>query len=62
MKEMFPPEKCPKCGADTVVMHYANGYRVECPRNPTTDYEDYLKQPKTCDWFGEFIFDKVESS
>lgn len=49
MKEMFPPEKCPKCGADTVVMHYDNGYRVECPNNPK------------CDWYGEFIFDKVDS-
>ena len=62
MKEMFPPEKCPKCGTDTVVMHYSNGYRVECPRNPTTAYEDYSEQPRTCDYFGEFIFDenKVE--
>jgi len=47
MKELFPPEKCPKCGTDTVVMHYDSGYRVECPRNPE------------CDWYGEFHFDKV---
>lgn len=47
MKEMFPPEKCPKCKADTVVMHYDNGYRVECPNNPK------------CDWYGEFHFDEL---
>lgn len=46
MKEMFPPEKCPKCKSDTVVMHYENGYRVECPNNPE------------CDWYGEFHFDQ----
>jgi len=46
MKEMFPPEKCPKCKADTVVMHYDKGYRVECPNNPK------------CDWYGEFHFDE----
>ena len=46
MKEMFPPEKCPKCGVDTVVMHYDNGYRVECPNNPK------------CDWYGVFHFDE----
>ena len=48
MKELFPPEKCPKCGADTVVVHYENGYRVECPNNPQ------------CDWYGVFHFDKTE--
>jgi len=56
MKEMFPPQKCPKCGADTVVMHYENGYRIECLRNPATQYDS--QEPKTCDWFGEFVFDK----
>jgi len=50
MKEMFPPEKCPKCKADTEVMHYNNGYRVECPNNPK------------CDWYGEFHFDEGESN
>lgn len=44
-KELFPPEKCPKCGADTVVMHFNNGYRVECPNNPK------------CTQYGEFHFD-----
>ena len=48
MKEMFPPEKCPKCKTDTVVMHYDNGYRVECTENPE------------CDWYGEFHFDEEE--
>ena len=45
MKEMFPPEKCPKCRTTTVVIHYDNG-RVECPNNPK------------CDWYGEFHFDE----
>ena len=58
MKEMFPPEKCPKCKVDTVVMHYTNGYRVECPRNPTTQYCDYSNEARLCDWYGEFVFDE----
>ena len=57
MKEMFPPEKCPECGEDTVVMHYKNGYRVECPKNVATMYDNLSPKVKDCNWFDEFHFD-----
>lgn len=30
MKPMFEPEKCPKCGKDTLVEHYDAGWRCIC--------------------------------
>ena len=38
MKEMFAPEKCPKCGETTVVEHYDTGWRCICK----------------CGWYGVF--------
>jgi len=43
MKEMFAPEKCPKCGTGTVVEHYDAGWRCIC---------------EACEWYGVFHFDK----
>lgn len=42
-KEMFAPEKCPKCNKITEVEHYDAGWRCIC----------------SCGWFGVFHFDKV---
>ena len=42
MKEMFAPEKCPKCGKDSEVEHYDAGWRCICK----------------CGWYGVFHFDK----
>jgi len=40
-KEMFAPEKCPKCGKTTDVEHYDTGWRCICK----------------CGWYGVFHFD-----
>ncbi|MDD5511585.1 MAG: hypothetical protein PHI12_12355 [Dehalococcoidales bacterium] len=39
-KEMFAPEKCPKCGNTTDVEHYTGGWRCICK----------------CGWYGVFHF------
>lgn len=43
-KEMFAPEKCPKCGETTDVEHYDTGWRCVCG----------------CGWYGVFHFDEPE--
>jgi len=45
MKEMFAPEKCPKCGKTTDVEHYDTGWRCICK----------------CGWYGVFHFDKTKT-
>ena len=45
-KEMFAPEKCPKCGRGTVVEHYDTGWRCIC---------------ESCKWYGVFHFDEAVS-
>lgn len=46
MREMFAPEKCPKCGKITVVELYDTGWRVIC----------------SCGYYGIFHFDKLAIS
>jgi hypothetical protein len=43
MKPIFEPEKCPKCGKDTIVEHYDTGWRCVC---------------EACRWCGVFHFDR----
>jgi len=43
MKEMFAPEKCPKCGETTTVEHFDTGWRVVCEK---------------CEYYGIFHFDE----
>jgi len=46
VREMFAPEKCPKCGKRTVVEVYDTGWRVIC----------------SCGYYGIFHFDKLAIS